>query len=166
VSAAQRTAPDERRLRLIDGGVSELASRAALRQAFTFRPPPSNAALALTDDDHLPPPRPRLHLVGDPADAPADPFDVPAEGAPLGAGREPVWLEEFLERAAAVLRERPRSVQQLRLAPVRDELARIRHLRPIRSSAAEHAERDGADRCNVVELRRHGHPRPAGRSRC
>jgi hypothetical protein len=156
VSGAQ-AAPVERRLRLIDGGGGEPAGRTAVRRAFTFRPRPSNAALALTDDDHAAPPRPRLRLVGDPADAPADPFEVPAERTPLGAGREPVWLEEFLERAADVLRERPRAVQQFRGAAVRDELARIRHLRPVRASSGEVDERGGLDACPVVEL--HGRPR-------
>jgi hypothetical protein len=167
VSAAQQTPPVERRLRLIDGGGAEATDR-TVRHAFAFRPRPSNAALALTDDDPAPPAalRPRLRLVGDPADRQSDPFEVPADGAPLGVSRDPVWLEEFLERAAAVLRERPRTLRHAEARAVPDELARIRHLRPVRSSTGEADERGVHDRCDVVRL--HGRPRPraTGRARC
>jgi len=170
VSAVQHVSRGHRRLRLIDGGGSEPGSRAAVRAARAFRARPSNAALALTDDDHhaLPPaPRARLRLVGDQSDPPVDPFDVPAEATPLGAGRhEPVWLGEFLERAAAVLRERPRAVAQFRPGGTQDELARIRHLRPVRPSGGESGEGGASERCTVFELHRHDRRRPTRSRQC
>jgi hypothetical protein len=168
VSAAQQTRPAVRRLRLVDGGAQEPGGREAVRRALAFRPRPSNAALALTDDDHAPPPvpRPRLRLVGQEGSGAVDPFDVPAEAVPLGDGREPVWLGEFLERAAAVLRERPRTVEQYRGRVIVDELARIRRLRPVSDSSAP--ARRGPERTNVVELHRHRRQgrRPAGSWQC
>jgi hypothetical protein len=42
-----------------------------------------------------------------------------------------------------------------------DELARIRHLRPVRPSVGDSRERGSSERCTVVELHRHV-PRRSG----
>jgi hypothetical protein len=166
VSADQQARPAARRLRVVDGGRQEPASREAVQRALAFRPRPSNAALALTDEDHVPPPAswPRLQLVDGEQGTAVDPFDVPPDAAPLGDGREPVWLGEFLERAAAVLRERPRMVEQYRGRVVVDELARIRRSRPVADSCAPLHR--GPERTNVVDLHAHGQRRALRSRQC
>jgi hypothetical protein len=155
VSARPQAPRADRRLRLVPGGgqAADAVGPIALQHAVAFRPRLSNATLALTEDDAPPPSRgPHLRLVADPADAPADPFDVSADAAPLGDGSEPVWLGEFLERAAAVLRERPRTVVQQGRGPnVREHLAG-RRLWAVGSDDAAGVDRGVPDRRNVIEL--------------
>jgi hypothetical protein len=151
VSGRLHAPPAERRLRLLQGE-GRRAEPASGWHPQRFRPRPSSAALALTDEDYAAPARgPRLRLVGDGERVWPDPFDVPAEDAPLGDAPEPVWLGEFLERAAAVLRERPRLVHE--------------HRAPLRVAGAEPAP---VDRCNVIELHRAraARRRRAGRYPC
>jgi hypothetical protein len=151
VSGQLYPAPPERRLRLVQGE-GRPAEPTSGWNPHRFRPRPSSAALALTDDDYAPPPRgPHLRLIGDDERVTSDPFAVPAEAAPLADAPEPVWLGEFLERAAAVLRERPRQLRQYR--------------GPLRVAGTESVS---GERCNVIELHqaRAARRRRAGRYQC